>query len=461
MASFETIIKRLLNVKDIVVEGFDLEDTKGVMSLHINLRPSKRHKFRCSCCQKVCPVYDGKTNKEPSTWRSLDWGGLGVYLHYPACRVNCPEHGVKICHVPWAFAGSHFTRAFDMLTAWLATTTSKSVVSTLMRIDWKTVGRSIDRTREFLEPDPSKRFDNLTEIGIDETSYKSGHKYLTVVVDHSNGSVVWAHEGHDTETLSLFFEQLTEEQRKNIKTVSGDGARWIDACIKKYIPHATRCMDGFHVVQWANEALDDVRRDLWRQAYQKLKQLISTCEKVKGKKNLTDEQKFEIQKQADEVSRLKGGKFALGKDPNNLTDRQEAYLKAVEVCSPKLFRAYSLKETLRLALKSTSVAEADELIEAWRNMAWRSRIPQMVKLNQKIKRHKQNILNTIESRLSNGRVEAINNKIQLIIRKAFGFRNPKSLINMILLICSHLLIPLPNRCGDGSNTPPLLTPGVI
>ena len=450
MTSLGTIIKRLLNVKDIIVESIKVEEKQGLKSLHIHLKPSKRYRFRCSCCQRVCPIYDGESGKEPGVWRSLDWGGLQVFLHFPTCRVNCPEHGVKVSYVPWAFAHSHFTRAFDLLAAWLATTGSKSTVSELMRIDWKTVGRCINRARCFLEPDPSKRFDHLSKIGIDETSYQSGHKYLTVVVNHNDGSVVWAHEGHDTQTLSLFFEQLTEEQRQSIKVVSGDGARWIDACIKKYIPHASRCMDRFHVVQWANEALDEVRRHLWRQASHQLKQLIDGYKKTKGKKNLTDKQKLELQKQTQEVSRLKGGKFALGKDPNNLTSRQETYLKAVETCSPRLFRAYSLKETLRLALKATSVEQADELIDSWRNMAWRSKIPQMVELNRKIKRHKSNILNAIHCRLSNGRVEAINNKIQLIIRKSFGFKNEQSLINMILLVCSSLKIPLPNRTCDPS-----------
>ena len=99
-----------------------------------------------------------------------------------------------------------------------------------MRIDWKTVGNCISRAREFLEPDVTKRLDGLVNIGIDETIYKKGHKYITVVVNHDTNEVV-----------------------------TGDGATWITECVNEFIPDAERCVDNFHVVEWAMEALDEVR----------------------------------------------------------------------------------------------------------------------------------------------------------------------------------------------------------
>lgn len=153
---------------------------------------------------------------------------------------------------------------------------------------------------------------------------------------------------------------------------------------------------------------------------------------------------------------MKGCKMALGKDPKNLTKRQESCLKTIEVCNPKLHRAYALKETLRMAFDADSVDEAARKLKAWRAWASRSRIPEMVELSQKIKRHETNSLNTIETGLSNGKVEAINNKIQLIIRKSFGFRSVVKLINMILLVCSNLIIPLPNRPKKNSKVSDLL-----
>ena len=142
--------------------------------------------------------------------------------------------------------------------------------------------RCISRARSVLEPDIKKRYDCLVNIGIDETCYRKGHNYVTTVVNHDTNSIVWCAPGHSTEVLSKFFEELTDEQRQSIKSVSGDGAKQIDACIEKYIPHAKRCVDAFHVVAWATECLDELRKEAWRDAYSSYK------DKAKEKK----EQKF-------------------------------------------------------------------------------------------------------------------------------------------------------------------------
>jgi transposase len=108
------------------------------------------------------------------------------------------------------------------------------------------------------------------KIGIDETSYKKGHKYMTVVVNHDTGALIWARKGHGKEVLTEFFKELTEEQCAKIKLVSADGARWIADCIKDFCPNAERCIDPFHVVAWANDALDEVRKVAIRKAKQEV-----------------------------------------------------------------------------------------------------------------------------------------------------------------------------------------------
>ena len=200
------------------------------------------------------------------SWRALDLNGTLVYLHAPSVRVYGPEHGIHVANVPWAFPGSRFTRAFDLSATRMAEELSKTATAEFMRIDWETVGRCISRTREYLEPDPSHRLDGLRAIGVDETSYRKGHKYIAVVVNHDTNEDIWAHERHDKEGFEMFLKELREEQRASIEIVTGDGARWIDECIKQYLPGCKRCVDGFHVVAWANEALDKVRRKSWRDA---------------------------------------------------------------------------------------------------------------------------------------------------------------------------------------------------
>ena len=114
---------------------------------------------------------------------------------------------------------------------------------------------------------------NLVNIGIDETSYKKGHKYITVIVNHDTNTVVWASEGHGKSVLQKFYRQLTKEQLASIKVVTGDGAKWITECVNNYTPDCARCVDSFHVVEWAMAALDEVRRDVWHDAYDEYKQL--------------------------------------------------------------------------------------------------------------------------------------------------------------------------------------------
>ena len=106
-----------------------------------------------------------------------------------------------------------------------------------MRIDWATVGRCISRVREDLEPNLDSRLNGLVNIGIDETSYKKGYKYITVIVNHDTNSVIWLHEGHGKSVLEMFYEKLSEKQRASIKVVTGDGARWITDCVNHYTPN--------------------------------------------------------------------------------------------------------------------------------------------------------------------------------------------------------------------------------
>lgn len=135
-----------------------------------------------------------------------------------------------------------------------------------MRVDWHTIGRICGRVYEDLEASAASRFDGLMNIGIDETSYKKGHKYMTVVVNHDTNSAVWCSKGYGKAVLTRFFERLTLEQRSSIRCVSADGAKWIASCVEEYCPSAERCVAPFHVVSWATEVLDKERRKAWAEA---------------------------------------------------------------------------------------------------------------------------------------------------------------------------------------------------
>ena len=141
---------------------------------------------------------------------------------------------------------------------------------------------------------------------------------------------------------------------------------------------------------------------------------------------------------------VKHSAYALGKAPENLTDLQNERLQFIAQTHPQLYKAYQLKEELRMILKLPP-GEAEDMLRHWYWKASHSRIGVIKDLARKIKRHMGNIINTISNGLSNARLEAINNKIKLLIRRAYGFRNLESMFAYILLICSNVDISLPNR----------------
>ena len=442
--SANTLLKRILNVKDTVVKSADFFiSADGVANLKILARPRIHEDDRCPICGKHCSVYDRATYQR--YWRALDFGGVIVHIAAYTQRINCAEHGVLVAAVPWAFHDSGFTKSFDLTATWMAENISRSAVAEYLRIDWKTVGRCITRARKYIEPDPKSRLDGLEKIGIDETSYRKGHKYITVVVNHDTNTVVWASDKHGKAVFSKFLTGLTDEQRSSIKVVTGDGAKWIDECIAQYLPECARCVDSFHVVEWAGEALDSLRKEAWRDAYQACRDLKQKVKRKRGRGALTDKDSIAVHNAETRASEIKGSTYTLGKAPEHLTNKQEVQLATIATGNKRLYRGYLLKEQLRLILHMDNEQDAKEELKHFFWRATHSRIQEFKDLGYKIRRHEEHILNTIKLKMSNARIEATNNKIKLIIRRAFGFRDVGNMIDMIILVCSNIKVPLPNR----------------
>ena len=445
MVSANTLCKKLLNVKHSVIEDANFYlDHDGVSHLRIRARTDKWHQDDCPFCHRRCPRYDQRI-EHPRTWRSLDFGSTIVEVEGWTHRIECPKHGVVTAYVPWAYPGSGFTRDFDLTVGWLAAYLPRSVVSEYMRIDWETVGRCVNRTLNDIEPERSRRLDNLVNIGIDETSYKKGHKYITVIVNHDTNTVVWAAQGHGKKVLEQFYRQLTPKQLSSIRVVTGDGARWITDCVNEFTPECERCIDPFHVVEWAMEALDEVRREAWREAHAKAVQAEKANPRGRGRPKADDPEAQSIADAKEKAEQIKKSAFTLGKAPEHLTENQELKLAMIAKNDKRLYRAYSLKEHLRLLLKHKDTAKAGAELKRWLWRSSHSRIAAFKELYKKIKRHKNHILNTIRLGMSNARIEATNNKIKLIIRKAYGFRNIQNMLDMVYLVCSNLRVQLPNR----------------
>jgi transposase len=365
------------------------------------------------------------------------------YLEYRPVRVECPEHGVHVESVPWARHNARATKDFDDKVAWMMVHCNTAAVATQCRIEWKTVGAICARVYEDLAARRgSARFDGLRRIGIDETSYKKGHKYLTVVVDHDRGCLIWVGKGYGKEVLNRFLDELTREQRRAIEVVTADGARWIKALVKKRCPNARWVMDPFHVVSWMNDALDAVRCNEWQVA-KKAARDATPKRKRPGRPAKGDETPEKAKALQASAKTVKSSRYALLKGEENLTDAQKAKLNELKTAGSRLFRAWELKEDLRAVFQADGVDEAQTLLDDWLHRACRCRIKEVVEVNKKVRRRRKDIIAAVELGISNARVEAINNKIKVTVKMGYGFRNIDNLMGLVMLRCSDTKPQLP------------------
>lgn len=438
--TISSLAKFIAGVNKMVVENVEIEDSGNDPTLIIKVRTTRKDSCRCGICGRKCSGYDQGNGRR--RWRALDVGSsIRVYLESDAPRVWCKEHGVVVQMVSWARHGSKFTRNFEDTAVWMSLHLSRKAVSEYLRISWDTVGPMVNRVERETRSQEN-RFDGLVQIGIDETSYKKGWKYITVVINHETNSVIWAAKGFGREVLERFFRELTPAQRKSIELVSGDGARWIRNTVADYCPNATFCIDPFHVVSWAEDVLDKVRKQQLAEA----RRAVAIEQKGKPRRKVgrpkgDPAEKTAAQKAAELVRKAK---FPLLMNPDHLSESYQARLQEVLLYDKHLATAYRLKEELRVIFH-LPVDEVRLALEKWRRRAWSCRIPEFVDLQRRVKRHIDAIIATVTHQISNARVEAINNKIKLTIRMAYGFRNIDNLIALIFLRCGGRRIYLPGR----------------
>jgi transposase len=411
--------------RSVVLEGVEFDPEAEQVVASVRLRRNARR--CCGVCGRRAPGYDRGRSPQagPRRWRALDLGTIPVYLEAEMPRVRCPEHGVVAARVPWARHGSWFTRDFEDTVGWLATATSKTAVTQLLRVGWRAVGGAVTRIQAEIDAQVD-RLDGLRRIGIDEI-IRRGHRYLTIVVDHDTGRLIWAGVGRDKATLEKFFALLGPDRCAQITHVSADAAEWIANAVAEHCPNAVRCADPFHVVAWATDALDELRRQAWNEA-----------------RGAVDRRR--AGRATGEAKQLKGARYALWKNPENLTANQEAKLAWVAKTNPTLHRGYLLKEGLRFVFQVKGQA-GKEALDRWLAWAQRCRIDVFVELGRKIRRHRTAIDAALDHGLSQGLIESTNTKIRVLTRMAYGFKSPEALIALALLSLGGYRPDLPGRTG--------------
>ena len=362
--------------------------------------------FACpSCGREGCGAYD----TEQRTWRHLNFFQHEAYLTARVPRVSCGDCGIKTIEVPWARSGSGFTLLFEALVMVMAKAMPvRSIADLLKEHDtrlWRVLDHYVHESRQGAD------FSAVTEVGVDETSSKRGHNYVTLFVNPDSSKVLFATEGKDASTIERFKTDLASHQGdpSRIREVCCDMSPAFISGVEKHFPEAYLTFDKFHVLKILNEAVDEVRRQ-------------------------------EQQSRPE----LKRTRYLWLKNPGNLKANQAAILEALQVkkLNLKTARAYHIRMNFQ-EFWNQPLQVAEAFLKKWYFWATHSRLEPIKDAAYTMKRHWDGILRWFTSKIINGILEGINSLIQAAKARARGYRTVKNLITMIYLIGGKLEFGLP------------------
>ena len=385
----------------------------------VAVRPHRRERGRCGLCGRRSPGFDRGEGRR--RWRALDLGTTIAHLEADAPRVRCPEHGVVVGAVPWARHDSRFTRAFEEQVAWLAVNTSASAVAELMRTSWRSVGAICERVAQEVGRDLDL-LAGLRRIGIDEISHRKGHHGLLDLGRCRSTTTPGRRPRRPGEGQERQSRPSSRRSAPGAPTACGwSPATWRPGSRRCWTSAARRpsAASTPSIIELATEALDKVRREVWNEA------------RRAG--------------QADGARELKGARFALWKNPENLTARQQSKLADIEQAEPAALPGLPAEGAAAPDLPTSAQGRGRPAGSVACLGTRRRRLKPFVKLARTITAQRAGILAAIRHGLSNARVEAINTQIRLIARRAFGFHSPQALISLAMLKLGGLCPPLPGR----------------
>lgn len=355
----------------------------------------------CPTCQQRAHLHDSERRR----WRHLDSCQYKTFVVCEVPRVKCPEHGTVQVSVPWAERLGRFTRLFERLAIDLMLECSISAACEILRISWdeadgikqRSVVRGLNR----------KSARVYKKLCVDEKSAGRGHNYITLVAHIQPGqpaTVEHVGEGRTRDSLDAFWQRLTPEQLAEIDAVAMDMHKDYINSTLDHVPGAEDKIvhDPFHLIRDMNDAVNGVRKS---------------------------EQKVLSQEGDDS---LDGTRYLWLYGRENLPHRWSARFDAVKGMNLKTARAWALKEMFRSFWKCEIRAGAEVYFERWYNWAIRSRLEPIKKMARQCKRHLRNILTYFTHRITNGPIEGLNNKIQALVKKAYGYRNIERLKTDIL-----------------------------
>jgi transposase len=396
----ESCIRKGLGLKAHRVK--EVREQHGVLVADIEWIETRR--LRCGKCSLPTDRIHGR--QPPRQWRDLKVRDQELVLSYAPRRVRCRRCGVRVEQVPWAGRWQRVTKVLSLALARLAKMLSWKETAGHYRVDWKTVAAAVKAA--VAEGLLRRKWKPLRVIGIDEVSRSKGQRYLTLVYDLERRRLVWIGENRDAETMQKFFAWLGPRKARSILIVCCDmWAIYVDA-VRQNLPRALVVFDRFHVVQHLNRAVDEVRRQAWRQ--------------LRG----------------EEKSAFKKTRWLWLKNPWNLKREEKRRLSALCQRNSPIVRGYYLKEAFQRFWDYKSEGWSAPYLKQWLWWASHSRLEPFVKFARMIRGHLDGILRWTKLRVANGALEGMNNKVKIVSHRAYGYRTVATYITAIWHGCGAL-----------------------
>lgn len=409
MSSLKLLTKLLL-LKKLKITWFEFKN-RG-KELHIGVKP---HKNGCCCpeCERRCEIV---SVAERRSWTDVTIMSIKIIFWYSPKEIDCPTHGRIQEEIPWAAPLSRVTYRLEFLICSYSQVMTQKAGADLLKLPTSTFSdllhRVITRVRT------GHKIRGLVTLGVDEISYCTGRKFATIVYDLDRSCVLWVGKGKGRETIDKFFtEHLSEYQRNQITWASCDMSRAYTEAIKFHCKNAQLVIDRFHVVKALNEAVDEVRKEEWRNL------------DVDGRKA------------------IKGLRWLLGMNPNNRTKGHTRFLNGLKKSNGRIHRAWVLKDEFNRFWDFIYPGAAEKFLKHWMTTALKSRIPSLKKFVGTLRVHYDNIITFIEKPLTNAVGEGINRILKIVKNRASGFRTLEAFSDIIFLTMGDVDIPAQIHAG--------------
>jgi transposase len=395
----------MLALPGATVTGVRFEPEGMVIELRLRAR------LRCSCGWSTRARYDSSRRR----WRHLDVGGCRLWLEADIRRLHCRRCARVVTEeVPWARPGAWHSKDFEDVAAWLAQRADKTTISSLLRCSWKAVDNIIRRVvAEHLD---AARLEGLYRIGVDEISYRRGHRYLTVVADHDSGKVVWVAPGRRGQALQDFYDAIGPAGRDRIEAVSMRSVHHL------HRRHPRRPAPSNHLL-----------RPLPRNP-------TGQPGPQPGSLRQPSRRRWDHQRRPMARRTLRPDRWGRETRPQPTQHHQH-----VPAHQPPGVAGLATQRSSTRPLPQHPLRPGPPLPQSLDHRRLRSRIPAFRNLTKTIRTNFDGICAAVEEGLSNSRLEGINSKIRLIQRRGYGYHSTDALAASIYLCLGGITIQLPTH----------------